>query len=458
MPDVLSAVFNSSEEDCDNFSLGDDSDRSFENPAENEDSSGLDYESEIDSFNDTANTSSTSIASDANNSLLEPGLNQSNEQNVSNVVSQSDAGSDCQSEAGISCEFPDELQTNHQSNTNKSASRSGNSRKRGRTAIQRPKPWEWSEVSASNDFTPKNITLAAQERIKGRLGDNPSVLDFFHLYISQEFLEILVEETNRYAEQYRKSHSEDIASGNMTLNWAPVDMNEMKTFIGLLLLMGIHFLPEINLYWSTHELYNARIHGESMRSDRFKQILRFWHFNDNDNYDPKDPDRDRLYKLRRLIDCLHENCRQAFEPGKNVCVDESLLLFKGRLHFRQYIRTKRARYGVKFYQLFTSDGVLLDFLIYCGTKLPEIEGLSATETIVATLMESYLHEGRCIFLDNFYTSPNLAKWLLENETFICGTVKSNRKQFPKELANKAIEKGQSIFYKCDKENILAVKY
>ena len=135
MPDVLSAIFNSSEQDCDNFSLGDDSDRSFENPAENKDSSGLDYESEIDSFNDTANTSSTSIASDANNSLLEPGLNQSNEQNVSNVVSQSDAGSDCQSEAAISCEISDKLQTNDQSNTNKSAGRSGNSRKKGRTAI-----------------------------------------------------------------------------------------------------------------------------------------------------------------------------------------------------------------------------------------------------------------------------------------------------------------------------------
>ena len=58
--------------------------------------------------------------------------------------------------------------------------------------------------------------------------------------------------------------------------------------------MGIHFLPEINFYWSTDELYNAPIYGESMCRDRFKQILRFWHFNDNDNYDPKDPGRDRL--------------------------------------------------------------------------------------------------------------------------------------------------------------------
>ena len=45
----------------------------------------------------------------------------------------------------------------------------------------------------------------------------------------------------------------------------------------------------------------------------------------------------------------------------------SLVLFKGQLHFRQYIRTKRACFGIKLYELTTSDGITLDFLI-CGGK------------------------------------------------------------------------------------------
>ena len=192
---------------------------------------------------------------------------------------------------------------------------------------------------------------------------------------------------------------------------------------------------------------------------RFKNILRFWHFNDNTNFNPDDPGTDKLHKVRKLADCLRNNCGEVFEPGKNVCVDESLLLFKGRLHFRQYIRTKRARYGVKFYELCTSDGILLDFVIYSGAgSFPEIPGRSSTETIVSTLMERYLHKGRCVYLDNYYTLPNLAKLLLENDTYMCGTVKPNTRQFPIGLANDAIEKNQSIFYKCDDENLLAVKY
>ena len=43
-------------------------------------------------------------------------------------------------------------------------------------------------------------------------------------------------------------------------------------------------------------------------------------------------------------------------------VDKSLILFKGRLHFHQYIKTKRARFSIKLYELTTSDGITLDVL------------------------------------------------------------------------------------------------
>jgi len=51
-----------------------------------------------------------------------------------------------------------------------------------------------------------------------------------------------------------------------------------------------------------------------------------------------------------------------------LCVDEWLVLFKGRLSFRQFIRTKHARFGIKIFQLCTSIGVLLDFLVYHGNS------------------------------------------------------------------------------------------
>ena len=88
-----------------------------------------------------------------------------------------------------------------------------------------------------------------------------------------------------------------------------------------------------------------------MSRDRFKLILKFLHFNDNSTYDPNDPDRDRLHKVRPFLDLIRNRFQRVYKPGKNLSVDESLILFKGRIHFRQYIKTKRARFGIKLYEL-----------------------------------------------------------------------------------------------------------
>ena len=50
--------------------------------------------------------------------------------------------------------------------------------------------------------------------------------------------------------------------------------------------------------------------------------------------------------------------------GGQLDVDKSLVLFKDRLHFCQYIKTKCAHFGIKLYELTTSDGITLDVLVY----------------------------------------------------------------------------------------------
>ena len=90
--------------------------------------------------------------------------------------------------------------------------------------------------------------------------------------------------------------------------------------------------------------------------------------------------------------------------------------------------------------------------------MPDLPELSSTERIVGTLCGPYLNAGRCVFLDNFYTSPHLASWLLSKNTYICATVKPSRKNFPRELTADPIEKGESIFYKCEEKHVSAVKY
>ena len=105
-----------------------------------------------------------------------------------------------------------------------------------------------------------------------------------------------------------------------------------------------------------------------MTQNRFQLIEKFLHFNNNldPSYDPLDENRDRLHEVRPILDILRRQCKTVRYPGKELSVDESLVLFKGGVKFRQYIKTKRARFGIKLYELTTSDGITLDFLVYCG--------------------------------------------------------------------------------------------
>ena len=120
--------------------------------------------------------------------------------------------------------------------------------------------------------------------------------------------------------------------------------------------------------------------------------------------------------------------------SENLTVDETLVLFKGRLNFQQYTKTKRARFGIKLFQLCTSDGFPLDVTVYPGNMSAHLiemqEGTLVTENISVTLMQQYLHKGHHLFIDNYYTSMSLAQYLTENGTYVTGTIQDYRKNFP----------------------------
>ena len=205
----------------------------------------------------------------------------------------------------------------------------------------------------------------------------------------------------------------------------------MKKFFGLVILMGIIHKPNLPMYWSTDSLYHTPIFSKILTPDRFCLLQKFLHFSDNadPNCNPNDDERDRLHKVRPFMEMIRERCRKVYCPGKQLSANESLVLFKG-LHFEQYIKTKRARFSIKLYELTSSDGITLDFLVYCGRGMfynyNEHSDMPTSERILVSLMTPFLNKGHILFIDNFYTSPSLATFSLENGTHLCGIVRTNR--------------------------------
>ena len=64
------------------------------------------------------------------------------------------------------------------------------------------------------------------------------------------------------------------------------------------------------------------------------KVFEFLHFADNSCYDVTDPSRDRLYKVRPIVDVLVNRFKTVYISTQHVSIDEELLLFEGRFAFK----------------------------------------------------------------------------------------------------------------------------
>ena len=68
----------------------------------------------------------------------------------------------------------------------------------------------------------------------------------------------------------------------------------------------------------------------------------------------KQPGYDSLYKVRKLLDIVTNKFEIEYNLNESVSVDEAMIPFKGRLSFKQYMKDKPVKHGIKVFVL--ADG------------------------------------------------------------------------------------------------------
>ncbi|KAG4077287.1 hypothetical protein HA402_009916 [Bradysia odoriphaga] len=173
----------------------------------------------------------------------------------------------------------------------------------------------------------------------------------------------------------------------------------------------------------------------------------------------------KLSRITPLLQKLLKTFNDAFVTHKELSLDESLLLWRGRLSFRQFIKDKAAKYGIKFYELTTSDGYVLNVMINQGKTSEPDDKTSKTAKIVLQLMQPYLDKGHHLYMDNFYNSVTLSTHLLSKQTHTTGTLRSDRKDNPKSVVHAKLKKGEINWQRCgdvyvnkwkDKRDVLTI--
>ena len=112
-----------------------------------------------------------------------------------------------------------------------------------------------------------------------------------------------------------------------------------------------------------------------------------------------------------------------------------MIPFKGRLSIKQYMKDKPTKWGIKVFVLADArNGYTVRLQIYAGKNsnlATNDSGLCSR--VVLELLNGLENNCPKVYMDNYYTSPELFLALYNKEVNACGTARQNRKFFPSEL-------------------------
>lgn len=264
-----------------------------------------------------------------------------------------------------------------------------------------------------------------------KVPEGPSERHYFNLLFNDDFFNNVMRETEAFAQELGEK---SVAPHARISNWREMTRVEFEKWLGLLFHMGHIKINRMEYYWNRSHMYQLGLFGHVMSRDRFFSIMQALHFAGNPTGDDPIP-TDRLFKIRPLVDFFNKTMKEVYTPGKQLSLDESMVLWRGRLVFRQFIKGKKHKYGIKIYMITEPNGLVLRILIYEGAGDRNLGGRGHTEKVVHHLTADFLGSGHSLFTDNFYNSPKLTRDLLGRGMTNTGTLQAKRKDVPPEFSH-----------------------
>ncbi|XP_022824342.1 piggyBac transposable element-derived protein 3-like, partial [Spodoptera litura] len=278
-------------------------------------------------------------------------------------------------------------------------------------AIERPAKKVKTMVTRKWRYTDISVKPEKETVIPDFVLDKDNPLQFFEMFFDNEVFELLRSSTENNA----------IAKGHVNFR---LTIEEVKNFIGILLLSGYNNVSRYRLYWDQSiDTHHPGV-ASCMTRNRFDELLRFFHACDNSSLPPDD----KFGKVRPLWDMMNERWLKFFPGDKHLSIDESMVPYFGKHGTKQHIHGKPIRFGYKIWSLCTRLGYLIYGEPYQGAKTGNTNpNLGVGGSVVTNLISKLpATDHYSFYTDNFFTSLRLLDEVGQMGHDITGTLRANR--------------------------------
>lgn len=249
-----------------------------------------------------------------------------------------------------------------------------------------------------------------------RVGNINSPSDAFCLYINAEMIQSVVNYTNDYA----KSVDNDFKETNI---------KEIYKYIGCQLFIGIFQAKTEKLDEMWSDEFGRPFIKKAFTRHRFRCIKRFLR-TDNRRERVVATHRKKLDPIRKFWNDFIVNCQKFYKPEVDVTIDEMMIPFRGKCSFKMYLPSKPCKYGIKIFAAVEKNSkYFYNGKIYEG-KCGQSPEKNQAFNVCIELMNPLLNRGYNLCTDNYYSSFDLARFLLRKKTSFVGTLRKNKPQIP----------------------------
>lgn len=319
-------------------------------------------------------------------------------------------------------------------------------------------------------------------------------VEWFRIFLDPAAMRTMVEATNRRLTGLREERVTASAAAAADDRRVRSDLiNEMRntsepellSFIGVLLVMGVVHMENVENYWDLEWGYKPVFEGWPRR--RWQALMAALSVGDHvfggggddaeparagagddstepevdssaDHVDdapvsasaaaasavaanpyeqsPRDPEL-RFAGLRSFVDRLNSNFARAIsDPGPELCIDERMIRARHKHPAIQLMPKKPIKLGFKSFVLACGDGYVLSSVLYPG-KAGAAPEAGLTANVVLRLMWPYRGRWRRVVTDQWYTGVELALALYQLQITTIGTIRADRKLVPSQLRSGA---------------------
>uniref|UniRef100_A0A8C9Y958 HTH CENPB-type domain-containing protein n=1 Tax=Sander lucioperca TaxID=283035 RepID=A0A8C9Y958_SANLU len=281
-------------------------------------------------------------------------------------------------------------------------------------------PWRsadsWKRPSESDDIPPAIVPFSLTSGPRHLLSKNTDAIDFFNLLFPAALVQLIATETNAHVKTIQFQ------------DWRPISVQEIRGFLGLVILMGVQNLSDPAHYWSWSHYDNSYTFCRAMSLQRFRQIaanIRMGSFVTEALRGGSDAvcDGDPLSIFRPMLAILGDAVWDAYQPNCCLSIDRALL---PRMEEDSGHATGDAKTPPQVWLLCDSkSGYCHRFFIQAGEKEsgagPGAGGAGPGFSVVPALVEKLQNKHHQLFLSSSLASAPLLQKLLEQKIYACSS-------------------------------------